>query len=358
MRFVPAHCIRQDMVLGKSLYGRNGELLLSAGCTIRNQYIGKIMELGFNGVYIDDENSMDIEILNVISDELRIKTVRGIKDVFINAESKASEASMEKSIMETKKLIQNIIDEIMNNKTMMVNMIDLKVYDDYTFYHSVNTTVLSVIMGVAYGLNREDLNKLGMAALYHDIGKIFIRKEILNKPNKLTELEFVEMKKHSDYGYRYAKETFNIPLHSCVAIYQHHEKYNGTGYPEQASGNKISLFARIITIADTYDALTSDRTYRKAELASEAMEYVMAGSGASFDPELVFLFTRKVAAFPIGTYVKLSDGQIGIVVYNYEDCCMRPKIKILNGILKNDKYIDLKYNTEYRNVTIVGIADY
>lgn len=357
MRFVPAHCIREDMTLGKSLYGKNGELLLASGCVLKPAYCSKIRELGFNGVYINDENSKDIEILNVISDELRMKTVQSIKDVFINAESKSSEAAMERSILETKKLIKNIIDEIMLNKDIMVNMIDLKVYDDYTFYHSVNTTVLSIILGVALGMNKEDLNRLGLAALFHDIGKIFIAKDILNKPSKLTKAEMHDMKKHSEYGYRYAKETFQLPLHSSVGIYQHHEKYDGTGYPEGASQDGISIFARIITIADSYDALTSDRTYRKAELASEAMEYIMAGSGTNFDPDLVFLFTRKVAAFPVGTYVQLSDGQVGIVAYNYEDCCMRPRIKLLSGIMKNERYIDLKYDSDFRNVTVIGLAE-
>lgn len=358
MRFVPAHCIREDMVLAKNLFGKNGELLLSSGSVILKKYIKKIEEFGFVGVYIDDENSKDIEILNVISDELRIKTIKGVKDIFISAENRENESAIEKSIKETKIHVKNIIDEITNNKNVMVNMIDLKVYDDYTFYHSVNTTVLSIILGVAYGLNKIDLNKLGMSALFHDIGKIFIKKDILNKVGGLTDLEFHEMRKHSVYGYRFAKEILGISLHSCVAIYQHHEKYDGMGYPDGAVKDKISLFARIITIADSYDALISDRAYRKAVLASEAMEYIMAGSGSNFDPELVFLFTRKVAAFPIGTYVKLSDGQIGFVVDNYEDCCMRPKIKILNNIFKDDVFIDLKNDREYINVTVVGIAEY
>lgn len=358
MRFVPAHCIREDMILGKSLYGRSGELLLSTGCVMQSKYIRKIRALGFNGIYINDENSKDIEILTVISDELRIKAVRSIKNVFIKAENKANEDALNKSILETKKLIKDMVDEIMSNKDVMVNMIDLKIYDDYTFYHSVNTTVLSMIIGVAVGLNREDLNKLGLAALFHDVGKIFISKDILNKPGILNPEEKLEMDKHSDYGYRYAKETFDIPIHSCVGIYQHHEKVDGTGYPDGTAGEQISLFAKIISIADVYDALNSDRPYRKAELASDAMEFIMAGSGSSFDPDLVFLFTRKVAAFPIGTYVKLSDGQVGIVVENYEDCCMRPKIKLLSNILKNDRYLDLKNDSDYRNVTVVGIAEY
>ncbi len=363
MRYVPAHCIREDMILGKSIYGRNGELLLAAGNVIMRKYVNKIFELGFNGIYIEDENSKDIEIVQVISDELRNKTIKTIKDVFIGLEkisekSKADNIKLEDSVKESRRLIRDIIEEIISNKSMIVNMIDLKVYDDYTFFHSVNTTILSMILGVAKGLNKDDLIKLGMSALYHDIGKVFIQKDILNKPGKLTDEEFEIMKKHSDFGFKYAKGTFHLPIHTCVGIYQHHEKFNGTGYPENVSGKKISLFGRIIGIADAYDALISDRTYRKALLASDAMEYIMAGSGSLFDPELVFLFTRRVAAYPVGTYVKLSDGLVGIVVENYEDCCLRPKVKIINNILYEEKYIDLKYDTDRLNTTIVAIADY
>lgn len=363
MRFVPAHCIREDMVLGKSIYGQNGELLLAAGNVILHKYIKKILELGFNGIYIEDENSKDIEVVNIISEELRLKTVKTIKDVFIGIENttdrpNSSKIVLQNSIKESRRLILDIIQEIIDNKSVMVNMIDLKLYDDYTFFHSVNTTVLSLVLGVATGLNKDDLTKLGMAALFHDIGKIFIQKDILNKEGKLTDEEFEIMKKHSEFGFKYAKGTFHLPIHVCIGIYQHHEKYDGSGYPEKTVGDKISLFGRIIGLVDSYDALTSDRAFRKALLPSDAMEYIMAASGTLFDPELVFLFTRRVAAYPIGTYVKLSNGEVGIVIENYEDCCLRPRVKIISDILNSEKYYNLKYDADRLNVTIVGIADY
>jgi HD-GYP domain-containing protein (c-di-GMP phosphodiesterase class II) len=121
----------------------------------------------------------------------------------------------------------------------------------------------------------------------------------------------------------------------------------------------ISTFGRLIAVSDVFDALTSDRPYRSALLPSEAMEYVMGGAGSLFDPEFVFLFTRKVAAYPLGTCVKLSNGETGIVVENYEDCCMRPKIRLISKIGENldeKAYLDLKNDRNTRNIIITEIV--
>ncbi len=208
---------------------------------------------------------------------------------------------------------------------MLVNMIDLKVFDDYTYSHSVNVAVLSIIIGVTMGLGRKELTKLGLGALLHDIGKVFIDKDIVNKPGKLTDEEFSSMKMHSKLGYDYVRDRFQLPVKSYVAVLDHHERYDGSGYPNSKKGDEISDFGKMIALADVYDALTSERPYRKALPPSEAMEYIMGNSQVHFDPELVKVFSRKVAPYPVGTLVKLSNGMTGLVVENYEAFCLRRK---------------------------------
>ena len=252
------------------------------------------------------------------------------------------------------------MEQILDNKDTMVNMIDLKFYDDYTFFHSVNVAVLSVLIGVEYGLSKKELLNLGVAAILHDIGKMFVDKEVLNKPGKLTSEEFEHIQQHPKYGYNFLKESFEIPTTVYVTVLQHHERYDGKGYPMMKEKDEILINSRIIGIADVYDALTSSRPYRKPLIPSEAMEYIMANGGIMFDLALTKIFARKVAPFPMGTYVKLSNGFSGIVIENYEDACMRPKIKVILDSEGNEIKpfaVDLKSDKTTRNVTITGVNE-
>lgn len=354
MRFIPTFCLRDGLILGKSLYNNSGALLLKEGSEIKGPYIEKILELGFQGVYIDDGISRDIEIQNVISDELKLKSVAKIKNMFMNIEN---DKPNDNNIKDIGHIVENMIDELISNRNLMVNMIDIKSFDDYTFFHSVNVAALSIIMGISLNLNKNELYKLGVGALLHDIGKVFINKELLNKEGKLTEGEFEIMKSHSLKGYKYIKSSYDIPIKSYIATLDHHEKYDGTGYPNNKVGKDISLFGRIIAIADVYDALTSDRPYRKACLPSDVIEYIMGGPGTHFDFELVNIFIKKVAAYPVGTCVKLNNGLVGIVVENFSDSCTRPKIKLLNKNSKEYTYINLRDNIANQNLTITDIVN-
>lgn len=357
MRFVPVNCIREEMIVAKQLLGRNGEILLNTGSVIHASYIEKIKQLGYNGIYINDDLSKDIVISEIISNDLRLKTVKTMKDAFINIEN--GKCIPESSIRNINDIVVNIVEDVLSNKDAMINMIDLKVFDDYTFYHSVNVAVLSIVVGVALNLDKKTLNNLGLAALLHDIGKVFIPKHILNKPGKLTDEEFEIIKTHSLQGYQYLRESFKIPSPAYVSILQHHERYDGRGYPGQIRGNQISLLAQIISVTDVYDALTSNRSYRKALNPSEAIEYIMGGGGTLFDPQTANCFVERVAPYPVGTCILLSDGTTGIVMENYSDCSMRPKVKIIRK--GNDEVqpynLDLKNDKSTLGIIITSIAE-
>jgi HD-GYP domain-containing protein (c-di-GMP phosphodiesterase class II) len=362
MRFIPVQSLMEGMVIAKSLYDINQQLLLREGTTVQKGYIERIARLGYQGIYIDDEISKDIEVKDVIRDELRMKAIQSVKDAFIynDLSTLSGQKQAKQKIDVTKMLITNIVEEILENKDTMINLIDLKFFDDYTFFHSVNVAVLSILIGAELGLSREQLFNLGLASILHDIGKIFIDKDILNKPEALTESEYTTIRKHSEYGYTYLKNTFEIPAAVYVAVLQHHEHYNGLGYPNQKSKEDISLLGRIICVADVYDALTSNRPYRKGLLPSEAMEYIMANGGIMFDIKLTKIFARKVAPYPVGTYVRLSTGDLGIVVKNNSEACMRPIVKVFvdkYGNKVSPQIIDLKEDRLLRNVTITGVND-
>jgi len=354
MRYVPIKYVREGMILAKTLYGVNGEILLTREMPIRLSYVKALCKLGFRGLYINDELSEDITVNEIINVELKMKTIKSVKNLMQPNIKKKEVQSLLKII---EKLMGNIVDEISCNEDIMINMMDLKVSSEYTFYHSVNVCVLSIVLGAALKLKKRDLYLLGTSALLHDMGKIFTPNEILDKPGKLTYEEFEIIKQHSENGYKYVKENLDINNKVYEGICQHHERYDGTGYPLNIKGEKISLFGRIIAIADVYDAFISDRPYRKGVLPSEAIEYIMAFCGTMFDQHLVKFFFKKVAPYPVGTCVNLSNNLIGIVVKNYSNYCLRPSVKIIQigDKLVSPYLMNLKESNF--NVTIVGMAD-
>lgn len=198
---------------------------------------------------------------------------------------------------------------------------------------------------------------MGISALLHDVGKLYTPSEILDKPEKLTYEEFQIIKQHSENGFRYIKENLDIDTKVYLGIYQHHEKYDGTGYPLNIKGEKISLFARIISIADVYDALISDRPYRKGVLPSEGIEHIMGGSGTLFDHRLVKIFSKKIAPYPIGTCVNLSNDLVGIVSKNHPSYSLRPSVKIIQADNKIITPYIMNLKESNYNVTIIGMED-
>lgn len=195
--------------------------------------------------------------------------------------------------------------------------------------HSVNVCILALMIGIHLGYSRSKLFHLAMGALLHDIGKTSIPERILNKPGKLSNAEFEIIKQHSIYGYKILNNNPNISHASALIAQQHHERYNGQGYPNALSKDDIHEFAKITGIADMYDAITADRVYRKAHSPHEAFEIISASGDNLFDFYLVEAFLHHLTAYPTGTLVKLNTGEIAIVTENYPGYSRQPKVRML-----------------------------
>ena len=353
MRYIPTEHVKAGMILGKTVYGSGSELLLIEKSIIKEDYIKRLRRIGIQGLYIQDDFSSEIKIEEVVTPELKSKAVSFIKGMFLD-ESDDFKKNLKSSI-DLLYLMTELVDQIFENKDVQVNVIDLKNYDEYTYLHSINVAVLSVVTGLALGLSKEELILLGIAGILHDVGKRFISTELLNKEEELTKEDWKQIKEHSKDGYHYIRENFNLPIKSYIGILDHHERYDGNGYPNKKEGQKISLFGRILAVADVYDALVSNRPYHKAILPSDAWEYLLGASGSQFDPQVVEAFSKKVAIYPLGTQVNLSNKLSGIVVKNYLGYSLRPKIKIFSDS-DVPVYIDLKNDVDTRNITIVGFS--
>ncbi len=196
-------------------------------------------------------------------------------------------------IKEVKSMVDNTIDCILKNKDAIYDLLSLKGYDYYTYTHSVNVAIMSIGLGIAIDLGTDDVEKLGIGAMLHDIGKSAIPYEILNKQGKLDDIEYKVLRNHVIEGEKILRTHKEIPDESFAAVLQHHEKLTGKGYPFQLSGNNIKLFGRIAAIADCYDALTTQRPYKPAFTPFYALSIVAKETG-DYDPDLLKTFIKML----------------------------------------------------------------
>lgn len=354
MRYIPRNCIQPEAVLSKPILGPNGELLLGSGVKMTSSYIKKLEQLGVSGAYVDDPISEDLEIVNALSDELRSYAVKSISATFSKAAD--GEDVSKRSAREISKIAEMIVDELLAHGDVMLNMFDLKVYDSYTFFHCVNVASLSSIIGMGLNYDRDKLIDLAYASLLHDIGKVFIAPEIINKCGPLTDDEFAIIKKHPQDGYSYIKNKFLTQELTARGVLDHHERVDGSGYPHNKKNGEITEFGRLIAVADVYDALISDRSYRPGWFAVEAIEYIQGNCGKLFDYNIVSAFVKKVAPFPVGTCVYLSNGALGLVMENFEGYPQRPLLKVFQQDQRNIEPYFINLCQSAFDITIVATA--
>jgi len=228
-----------------------------------------------------------------------------------------------------KKVIADTVDSILRNPDALACMIQLKKRDEYTALHSLRVSILALTFGRHLDFSREHLELLGLGALLHDIGKMKVPEEILNKPGRLTAEEFEIIKKHVPYGVEILESMPEIPRPAIEVARSHHERYAGHGYVDGRQGDNIGLFGSIGAIVDCYDALTSDRIYHTGMPAYDALSLMYAGRRQDFHPELVEQFIQCMGIFPIGSVVELSTGGIGVVVSVNRKRRLRPRIALV-----------------------------
>lgn len=329
MRRIAIEHLQPGMVVARTVYSDDGFVLLSAGSVIKQRYIFQLEKFNITSIYVEDSLLPDVEVEDVISDKTRIEAIKTVKEMLSTIKREANSGRF--LLVNSKKLaktIQNIVKDILSNKSLMVNLIDIRSTDSYTFGHSVNVAVLSVLTGVAMGFSDSSLYQLGIGAILHDVGKVLIPTEILNKPAALTAEEYAVIQRHSEFGLSIVEHSQISPLSKRI-IYEHHEKFDGSGYPQGLKGVDIHPFSQIVGMADMFDALTADRVYRKGYLPHEAYELLAGSGGRLFDYELLKVFLSNIAAYPVGTIVKLNTGEIGVVTYTPKGLSTRPNVHVL-----------------------------
>lgn len=330
MRRVSLEAAQPGMILARAIIGGAGHALLQAGVEIKPQYLTYLHKLGIEFLYVQDNRTKDVEVDDVISENTRSEARALVKSITNGIKTpgkiKKGLAVDDRDLINT---VTKIIDELISNKHMIAQLIDIRSKTEYLFAHSVNTAVLATLAGAKMNLTKNRLMLLATGALLHDIGMITIPEHILDKKSELTADEISTIRTHPLYGFEIFKKSKYFDARSGAVILQHHERYHGDGYPRGLKGDKINLLAHITAIADSYDALTSDRPYRKAYLPHEAVEIMMSLAGEHFDSNILSNFLTVIAAYPVGFHVRLSNGESGLVIANDTGHTLRPKVRVL-----------------------------
>jgi len=238
--------------------------------------------------------------------------------------------------------IEGLADAVTQNRTALVALTAMRKYDNYTFTHMVNVSILTMGQARALGIEGRLLREFGLSALMHDIGKVRTPKEILNKPDKLTDDEFAIMRRHTVDGAEILRRTPEMPILAPVVAFEHHLRIDGTGYPFAAKRQALNVGTMLCGISDVYDAMRSQRAYQQAFPTDRILAVLKRNDGSQFDQHLVRRFTQLLGIYPPGNLVKLGSGEIAVVTRVHAPDPYRPRVRVVFG--KDGSRLDLPYD--------------
>lgn len=283
-------------------------------------------------IFDDKEEKKEPTGKALVQFEEELEIARTIKAEAVgNVKKMLQDAAVGKSFeTETaKKQINEMVKSIFRNKDALLSLTRLKSFDEYTFTHSVNVTVLAIALARELGFSREQVDVIGFGAMLHDVGKMSVPESILNKPGKLTHKERIEIQKHPAKGYEILKERGDIPEAAQLMAYEHHEKADGNGYPCGKKLVQLQPESILTGVVDVYDALTSARVYKPGVNPPHALTFLKARAEGEYRPDYVDKFIEVIGIFPVGSVVEFNTGQIGIVKEINRDSLFKPYVILI-----------------------------
>ncbi|MBN2159107.1 MAG: HD-GYP domain-containing protein [Spirochaetes bacterium] len=358
MRKIPVEELRPGMVYDKPIYVDSNNMLITANSPIKEADIKKLMTWGISevetsGILVkrvapgseqlqakiekapdkSPESESEKKIVTDYNDLLKKRKV--LLEVHSRARNTVDAAykSIRNNIpFDTRDLedaVQAIVKLLKENSNVFLFLYGLDEGRDYTLTHSVNVTFYSLIIGLALKYSPIKLNDLGLGTMLIDAGMVKLPVYIIHKQSNLTEQEYNQIKTHPLLGYKALKDLGKIKENSALISLQHHEQFDGKGYPRGLRGNDIDEFARIAAIADSYEAQISNRSYRKKVYFYHAMRNLLSSGVNKFDPVILRVFLSRMSVYPIGSIVELNDGSIGIIIGSVPEKPLRPIIKLI-----------------------------
>lgn len=340
MRLISIERVEVGDVLGKPVYDDKCQLLLAKDVSLTSNYIERLKRANIQCIYIDDELSEGLEAKNVIPDELKIKSIATVKTAFKDLSDRKGSSYNIKSIESIKQIVDEMMHIIYENPSTLYCMTELMGTDMYTYNHSAEVAALSMLVAKSMKMNDTFIQKIGVGAILHDVGKMSVPAEILNKVDPLDEVESKLMKDHPQMGYDLLKDNGYISPISRQIVLLHHEKLNGSGYPFMMSGEQIPIHVRIVTLCDIFNAISSNRAYKRRMNADEALELIRAEAIYELDRDIYYHLLKVVNIYPVGTVVELSNGEVGIVIKENYEAQTRPVVQVIRQ-KKRAEIIDL-----------------
>jgi HD-GYP domain-containing protein (c-di-GMP phosphodiesterase class II) len=321
-----------------------------------------IINCGIREVYIDTDKGLDVadaptqeEVQRELEAEM-IAIAENEKPLIIRVSSaeemgraraiKSQAANLVRNVMQDVRLgkavsmeavepvVAGITESILRNSGALIGLMHIKNKDDYTFLHSVSVCTFMVAFCRSVGLDGETTRQAGLGGLLHDTGKALVPDAVLNKPGRLTDEEFDIIRRHPRDGYEILLKTPGVGEIPLDITLHHHERVDGSGYPDKLAGEQISTLSKMAAIVDVYDAITADRCYHKGMPPTDALRKIFEWSKHHFDPALVKAFMRCIGIYPVGTLVLLESNRLGIVTEHNEDSLLQPKVKVIFDIKK------------------------
>jgi len=332
--------LKPGMVVGYPVLSEDGSILLNQGVTLTPLYIRKLKELGFRSIFIETELFREIKLDEPLKLETRQKVQRILHDTVRRLQRGESFA-----YQDVLKAVEQVLVEIISYEGVMFCLVQMRSCEDSMFTHSVNVAVLSLLIGKALDLSVLQLKKLGLGGLLHDVGKIRFPEGFLKEKSSLDEEEKKIIRMHPVWSREIIQSQPGYDFLASLIALQHHERLDGSGYPYGLLENDIHFLSRICACSDVYDALTVDRPYRKRFSYAEALEYLMGNAGKLFDLQVVTAMVRHIAPYPVGEMVRLTTGEVGVVVKLNEGLPIRPVVRVIRdqsgNTLEKPKDVDL-----------------
>ena len=342
--------LRPNTVLACPTYDEAGSVVHPAYTPFTQEDINNLLKSKIEKIYYS-KKTRGVEPLYAkdLREYLDNKVYTGPRTISLDTQKKASEVAekivetvkKEASvdfIQDTKDVINCVLRDIDHSHMEIINLLDIQAYDDFTYTHCLNVGVIAMMFARKLGMDEEIVKDIGLASFLHDIGKIRLPYDLINKMGILSEEEFDLIKKHSRYGYEIVKKSTELSETVKKIILLHHEKYDGTGYPFGLKDNQIDDVVYVVALAEFYDALTTELTYKRAFSNNETLNLIVRNSGKHFKPELAHhfinemsMFFKESSYFPIGSYVLLNTYEVAKVVSKRSELTSRPGVEILKN---------------------------
>lgn len=341
--FVSVYDCKPGVQIAEDIYNESGVLIAAENMILDENTINRIENLGFIRVKVYENNDDMIvvsgtELFRAQYDD-NVETVKSI----LHDISTGRDIGPDRVNQAT----DSIIFRINENRDIVNCVNDMHDSEEYLYTHSVNVSLLSMLIGKWLKYDYKRIKSLVTSAFLHDIGKVKIAPEILNKPDRLTAQEYEEVKKHSSHGFKIVEQMPDMNDDILKGILLHHEREDGSGYPFGLKGQQIHPFGKIIAVADMYDAMTSNKAYRKMICPFDVIESIEKDYFGILDHRVVSVFLHNIASYYIGNFVKLSNGDIGEIIYINQNNVSKPIIKA------NNQFIDLTLKKDIRIVELI-----